>query len=236
MIPFKKILSEYGIEISDSRVDLFEKYYRLLIDTNKSVNLTAITEENEVYIKHFLDSLLVCSVAEIPKEGRVIDIGTGAGFPGVPVSIINNSYETTLLESIGKRTDFLQVVKEELELSNVNILCGRAEEYGHNPQYRERYDLSISRAVASLDVLVEYQLPFIKVGGYLVCYKGPTASDEIEEASVAMSKLGGVFVRKVHFNLPDSMGERVLVVIKKEHPSPDKYPRRTGVPSKKPLR
>ena len=226
----------FGIELSDVQKDQFNRYYDLLIEWNDKINLTAITDKQEVIKKHFEDSLSISSVIDMNAVNSVIDVGTGAGFPGIPLKIVFPSLKLTLLDSLNKRINFLNTVVDELGLSDVSAIHGRAEEYGRDVVYRESYDLCVSRAVANLSTLSEFCLPFVKVGGYFVSYKSEKADIEYIEAKNAINLLSGGNVRIEDVIITDTDLTRKMVLIEKLSPIDDKYPRRAGIPLKKPLR
>lgn len=228
----KEILIQNSI---DPKVaDDFYKYYLLLTEWNERINLTAITEEDEVAVKHFLDSLNAAK--GIAEDGMsVIDVGTGAGFPGLPVKIANPGIALTLVDSLQKRINFLDEVVSQLGLSDVRTVHSRAEELGINKDYRERYDVCVSRAVANLTTLCELCLPFVKVGGLFVSLKGPKAAEEVSQAQKAIRLLGGELVRIQSYDLSDTDLNHNIVVIKKISHTPTKYPRKAPKPSKEPL-
>ena len=235
---FKSILKEkgriIGIEITESQAEKFYTYMCLLLEWNEKMNLTAITDPMEVIIKHFIDGITISK--EIEKEKRVIDIGTGAGFPGIPLKIIRPDISVTLLDSLNKRITFLNAVIEALEIENIEAIHGRVEEFGRNKKYRESYDYATSRAVANLAVLSEYMLPMVKVGGKCICMKGVNAEEEILEAKNAIQILGGKIEKVDEFLLVDTDMKRNIIVIKKSNNTPSKYPRKVGMPSKEPLK
>ncbi len=225
------ILSENGI--GDEKCALFYEYYKLLIEWNEKINLTAITDEDEVATKHFLDSL---SHGGKIKDGMsVIDVGTGAGFPGLPIKIDNPSLSLTLVDSLNKRVNFLSEVSEKLGLENVQIIHSRAEELGKKPKHREKYDVCVSRAVANLTTLCELCLPFVKVGGYFVSLKGPKADEELAAAKKAIKILGGEFEEIKDYEIPGTNLHHNTVIIKKISQTPTKYPRKAPKPLKEPL-
>lgn len=230
-----EILGELNIELSDEQVSQFESYYELLVETNKVMNLTAITEKDEVIVKHFADSLeLIRSVPDIrEKEYSLIDVGTGAGFPGIPLKIAFPKLRVLLLDSLNKRVNFLNNVIEELGLKDIEAVHMRAEEGAANPSYREHFDICVSRAVANLSTLSEYCLPYVKQGGFFISYKSGEVEDEVKNASNAIKILGGELVRLDSFSLLEN--ERSLVVIEKKKTTPKKYPRKAGLPKKEPL-
>lgn len=225
-------LEEY-VDLNSDKLNMYKKYMDLVLDWNNKINLTAIKDEDEFILKHFIDSLTVKDL--IDDNSKVIDVGTGAGFPGIPLKIYNDSLDITLLDSLNKRVKFLDLVIEELSLNSIDTIHGRAEDIAHLNNYREKYDVAISRAVAQLNVLVEYLLPFVKVGGKCICMKGPNASEEIENSKKAIEKLGGKIEVVNKIVLPDSNFERNIVVIKKIKNTNLKFPRKAGMPSKEPL-
>jgi 16S rRNA (guanine527-N7)-methyltransferase len=228
-----------GLELNEEHLRAFEIYYRELVAWNKKFNLTAITDYDQVQIKHFLDSLTCLLVVRSPRsevQGRAIDIGAGAGFPGLPLKIVCPGLQLTLLEATGKKVGFLEHIVSRLGLAGVEVIKGRAEELGRDAAHREGYDLALARAVAELPVLVEYALPFCRLGGLFVAQKGPEGNAEARAAEEVIATLGGALRRVVHLELPNLAEPRSLVVIEKIAPTPEKYPRRPGIPSKRPLR
>jgi len=231
-----------GLELNEVRLGAFEIYYRELAAWNEKFNLTAITDYDQVQIKHFLDSL-TCLLADedftraICKQPgiRAIDVGAGAGFPGLPLKIVCPGLQLTLLEATGKKVGFLEHIVSRLGLAGVEVIRGRAEELGRDAAHRERYDLALARAVAELPVLVEYALPFCRMGGLFVAQKGGEGDAEARAAEGAIATLGGTLRRIVHLELPGLAEPRSLVVIEKIAPTPEKYPRRPGIPRKRPL-
>ena len=233
---FIRQLKELELELNETQLQQFERYYELLVEWNKVMNLTAITEYEEVYEKHFLDSLAIVKVEDINKVESIIDIGTGAGFPGIPLKIAFPHLKVVLLDSLNKRINFLNTVIEELGLENVETLHGRAEDYAKKAEYREQADLCVSRAVANLSTLSEYCLPYIKVDGKFIPYKSGEITTEADEAKKAVSILGGNVKKILKFHLPDSDITRSFVVIEKKKATPKKYPRKAGLPSREPLK
>lgn len=213
----------------------FIKYRDLLKEWNQKINITSIEDDEDIYVKHFLDSILLLVYDNIDNKKKLIDVGTGGGFPGYPLKIVNDNYEVTLLDSLRKRIDFLEVVATELKLENVEFIHGRAEEYGQNKNYREVYDICVSRAVAPLNVLSEYCLPFVKVGGYFAAYKSENISPEIKDSENAIIKLGGKIKDICEVHLPETDIVRKIVIIEKFENTNAKYPRKAGKPSKDPL-
>lgn len=240
MNSFINRLKELNIELSDIQLEQFNKYYEQLVEKNKVMNLTAITEYEDVLLKHYIDCLAVNVVPhfrEIIKHGlKVIDVGTGAGFPGIPLKIAFPEINISLLDSLNKRINFLNEVVDNLKLTDVNTFHGRAEDFANNAGHREKYDLCVSRAVANLTTLSEYCLPFINVGGMFIALKSGDIETELSESKNAIKVLGGKVVDVIHYTLPDSDIERSFVVIKKVSKTPKKYPRKAGLPSKEPLK
>lgn len=229
-----------GLEVGDTAAARFLQYNDLLIETNRSLNLTAITEFEEVVTKHFLDScMLIRDREELLGGGseplRLADVGTGAGFPGLPLKIMRPEIRLTLIDSLRKRVDFLQNTVDRLGLQDVECVHARAEDAGRDPALRESFDVAVSRAVARLPVLSEYVLPFVKLNGLFVAYKSQDVEEEIEEARNALGILGGVIEKVSVFTLPGTDYQRSLVYIRKTAPTPEKYPRKAGKPEKSPL-
>lgn len=232
----KKGIKELGLEISDYQEEQFFKYYKMLIETNKVMNLTAITELEEVIVKHFIDSLLIAKSKDMSKVKSMVDVGTGAGFPGIPIKIMFPNIKITLIDSLNKRLKFLNNVIEELSLENIETVHGRAEDLGHNNEYREKFELCVSRAVANLSTLSEYCIPFVAVNGEFVSYKSSISTEEINESDKAINILGGKLISKETLELPCSDMERTMVVIRKIKNTSKKYPRKAGTPSKEPIK
>lgn len=234
---FEKDLSELGITLSEKQIAQFMKYYELLVEWNSFMNLTGITEFDEVMKKHFVDSVSLIKAIDVKdKELSVIDIGTGAGFPGVPLKIAFPDLKVTLLDSLNKRIKFLDEVIAQLGLENIDTIHGRAEDFAKPEKLREKYDICVSRAVANLATLSEFCLPFVKVGGCFVSYKSEKISDEAIDAKNAIFLLGGKVKEQVEFLLPESDIYRNLFVIEKKSATPKKYPRKAGLPAKEPLK
>ena len=232
----KQLFMKYAIEINDQQFMQFEKYYQLLIEWNQKVNLTTIVDYQEVIKKHFLDSCLLLSKYpnDLFRGKKIIDIGTGAGFPGIPLSIILRDSEFLLMDSLNKRIHFLSLVVEELGLDHVTVVHGRAEDFGRNEDFREKYDFCISRAVAALTILLEYCSPFVKKDGSLLLYKSVKVQEEIEEARNAL-KLLNCDIKQLTELADESDFQRYILEISKKEITPLKYPRRAGKPKKNPL-
>lgn len=232
----EKSLAQMSMELTDRQIEQFEQYYEMLVEWNKVMNLTTITEMQDVVVKHFVDSLsLVQMVKDFGNEVSVIDVGTGAGFPGIPLKIVFPDIKITLLDSLNKRINFLNEVVTALQLKDVRTIHGRAEDFGRNPDYRERYDFCVSRAVANLSTLSEYCLPFVKVKGSFISYKSGKVEGELEQAKGAIFKLGSRIANTCEFVLPGGEAGRVLVRIEKTQIMSKKYPRKAGLPAKEPL-
>lgn len=224
-----------GIELNDEQITQFNKYYEILVEWNKVMNLTGITEYDEVVEKHFVDSLSIVKALDVYKCETVIDIGTGAGFPGIPLKIAFPHLKITLLDSLNKRIKFLNTVIEELGLEDIETIHGRAEDFAKQIDYREQYNLCVSRAVANLSTLSEYCLPYVKVNGMFVPYKSGEIDEELKNAEKAVSILGGKLVDTIKFQLPGTDIGRSFVKIKKIKNTAKKYPRKAGLPAKEPI-
>lgn len=247
-----ELLKEFGLKLNDKQLELFELYYEYLIEKNKVMNLTRITKKEEVIEKHFIDSLSICKAVDffkkdfletleegkkikIPSDCRVLDMGTGAGFPGIPLKLIFPEMEMVLVDSLKKRILFLEEVVSKLHLKKIIAVHGRAEDLARDKNYREKFQLCVSRAVANLSVLAEYCLPFVEIGGYFISYKSSHIEDELLEGKKAISILGGELIEKKEFLLPQSDIERTLIIIKKVKPTKKEYPRNAGKPAKEPI-
>ena len=233
---FKNDLCDLTINLCENQIYQFVRYYELLLEWNEFMNLTAITEFDDVFKKHFIDSISLIKAYDVSKNSRVIDVGTGAGFPGLALKIAYPNLEITLLDSLNKRINFLNAVIDELNLEGITAFHGRAEEFAQNSQHREKYDLCVSRAVANLSTLSEYCLPFVKNEGLFISYKSEKIEEESVQAKNALKILGGEYLNQISFYLPDSDIYRNLYVIKKVKSTPKKYPRKAGLPSKEPLK
>ena len=226
----------FGRPIEKQKLLLFKEFKNLLIEKNKVMNLTTITEDKEIAIKHFLDSLTLLLLDSYPSgKDKIIDVGTGGGFPGIPLKIMEPDLDITLLDSLKKRVDFLKETGDTLGFHHYCPLHGRAEDMGRDNNYRERYDYGVSRAVAPLPTLLEYTLPFIKVGGSFLCQKGPGIFDELEDSKRALKVLGGEVSEIKEIALPFAQRRHQILVVKKSFSTPEKYPRQPGKPSKKPI-
>ncbi len=229
-------LSEVGMSLADEQMGQMSEYYSLLIEWNEKMNLTAVTEPQEAAVKHVLDSLMIAQVLHSEQMvGPAADVGTGAGLPGIPLRIAYPDLEISLIDSLRKRLSFLEAVIERLALKSVGVFHFRAEDAGRSQQHREKYPLVVARAVARLPVLLEYCLPLCKVGGLFVAYKGPGVAEEVEAGAKAAEALGGKLIEMKEYDLPEGMGQRSLVVYTKEASTPNKYPRKAGMPAKQPL-
>lgn len=235
---FFKEMQEKGSKINiDFTVEQLWKFYRymeLLIEWNEKMNLTAITEPKEIILKHFIDSLTI--LKEVQKNKILVDVGTGAGFPGIPLKIMKEDLKIVLVDSLNKRLLFLKEVINELDLKNIEIIHARAEELGQNKNYREKFELATSRAVANLSTLSEYLIPLVKINGKCIVMKASEVDEEIQQAKKAINVLGGTIEKIEKFELPESDIGRTIVLIKKEKETPKKYPRKSGTPSKEPIK
>lgn len=235
MISLREKAEELGITLTDRQLAQFETYYELLTEKNKVMNLTAITDREDVILKHFVDSVALVKAECGFSSQKVLDVGTGAGFPGIPLKIAFPELKIVLLDSLNKRVKFLEEVCDALELKNVEFIHGRAEDIGRQKEHREMYDLCVSRAVANLASLSEYCMPFVKIGGFFVPYKSGEIEDELKSAGRAVGILGGELEFVDKFMLPGTDASRSLVVIKKVKGISKKYPRKAGMPTKEPL-
>lgn len=232
---FEEKLSLLGVSLTERQFTQFDQFYELLIEWNKVMNLTGITEYEEVNEKHFIDSLSIVKVVDINKINTVIDVGTGAGFPGIPMKIAFPHLKITLLDSLNKRIKFLNTVIEELGLKDIHTIHGRAEDYARQSEYREQYDLCVSRAVANLSTLSEYCIPYVRISGMFVPYKSGEIDEEVKAAQTAIKVLGGTQKEVVKFQLPGSDIGRSFVKIEKIKATGKKFPRKSGMPSKEPI-
>jgi len=239
---FKENLKELNIELNNVQMEAFDEYYRTLLEWNEVMNLTAITDYEEVLLKHYVDSLAINkAIGEVSNWNlnnkiKVIDIGTGAGFPGIPLKIVFDNLDIVLLDSLNKKVNFLNDVIAKLNLSNIKAIHGRAEDYAKDFSYRESFDLCVSRAVSNLATLSEYCLPFVKVGGAFISYKSGEIDAELEESEKAIKMLGGKILKVEKMTLPGSTIERSFVIIEKVKKTINIYPRKAGLPAKEPLK
>lgn len=233
-------LEEFKVEfknrnnmVTDEQVEKFYNYMDLLLEWNEKINLTAITQPEEVIEKHFIDSLTILD--QINNEDNVIDVGTGAGFPGIPLAICSNA-KFTLVDSLNKRINFLSEVKEKIDLKKVELEHGRAEDLAKDKKYREKFDVAVSRAVAPMNVLIEYLLPYVKVGGKIICMKGPKAEEELGQLDKGIEILGGKLDKMIDIKLGKEELARKIIIINKIKNTPSKYPRKAGIPTKEPIK
>lgn len=231
----EKLSSDIGYHLLDQQMNQFNDFYEMLVEKNKVMNLTAITEYDEVVLKHFIDSIVIYKRISEDNVESIMDVGTGAGFPGIPLKILFPEIRLTLLDSLNKRILFLNEVIHNLGLENIECIHGRAEDIGHLPEYREQYDLTVSRAVANLSSLSEYCIPFVRVGGKFISYKSGNIDDELNDAKTAIHLLGSGIEDVEKYTLPDSDMQRSIVIIRKEKKLSNKYPRKAGMPAKQPL-
>ncbi len=233
---FLLALTEFDIQLSDKQIKQFERYFELLVEWNEKINLTAITEKNEVYLKHFYDSIAPILYGLITDQPvSILDIGAGAGFPTLPMKIIFPELKVTIIDSLNKRINFLSLLTEELGLENVTLLHGRAEDFGQDANYRETFDFVTARAVARLSVLTEFTIPFLKKNGILLSLKAAQFEEELNDAKKAIAILGGKFIKEVAYELPNG-DERHIALIEKKKETPKKYPRKAGTPAKNPIK
>ncbi len=224
-----------GLQINNNQADTFLKYMKILLEWNKKVNITAITDTKQFIIKHFLDSLSCIKSYNFSNQKKIIDVGTGGGFPGLPIKIMIPDINLTLLDSIQKRIIFLEALTKEINLQSILLIHGRAEDYGRKSLYREKYDVAVSRAVAPFRILLEYCLPFVNEGGIFIVQKSADIEAEIKEGTEALKILGGQVEQKIDLKLPFSGDSRSIIIVRKIKRTPDKYPRRVGIPQKRPL-
>lgn len=231
----KAVAKEYGLELTTAQMTQFNTYYDLLIEWNQKINLTAITEPKDVAIKHMIDSLSCFKPNLFEENCSLIDVGTGAGFPGLPLKIFFPSLKLTLLDSLNKRVKFLQLVVDTLGLKDVNVIHARSEEAAKNKKYREQFDFATARAVARLPILCEYCLPFVKLNGMFIALKGRQYEEEIAEAGKAIKVLGGKLVKTMPVKLPEIDDKRAVIYVQKVKATPKTYPRKAGTPEKNPI-
>ena len=233
---FKQLLSEKNIQLSDYQMQQFADYAHLLIQWNEKINLTAITEEKEIYLKHFYDSISLGFYEDFSLNKKMCDIGAGAGFPSIPLKIVFPALETTIVDSLNKRIIFLSELVNQLGLENVSLYHDRAETFGQSPKFRGTFDYVTARAVARLNVLSELCLPLVKKEGYFIALKASKSEEELKEAKPAIALLGGKFTEERSFELPITQDERHIVMIQKKKETPKKYPRKPGLPNKQPIK
>jgi 16S rRNA (guanine527-N7)-methyltransferase len=235
MLPFEELLDAKGFNLTSTQLEQFHTYYELLIEWNGKMNLTAITDKEEVYLKHFYDSVTPSFIFDFTKVNSLCDIGAGAGFPSLPIKILFPHLEVAIVDSLKKRITFLEELVDTLNLKNVALHHDRAETFGQSATYRETFDVVTARAVARLNVLSELCLPLVKMNGNFIALKGAMGEEEVSESQEAISKLGGYINKVEAMELPKEESRRHLIIIDKVKPSPKKYPRKPGVPSKQPL-
>lgn len=232
---FYKKLSQQGFELTESQQKQFKRYFELLTDWNQKINLTAITDEEDVYLKHFYDSIAPVLQGKIRNQAiRLLDIGAGAGFPSIPIKILCPNIDVTIIDSLNKRINFLNLLADELDLENVHFYHGRAEDFGQDKHFRANFDIVTARAVARLQVLTELTIPFLKVGGQLIALKASAAEEELLDAQNAMTILFSKLIDNYHYELPNG-DSRQMTILEKKKETPNKYPRKSGMPNKKPL-
>ncbi|CEH32558.1 16S rRNA (guanine(527)-N(7))-methyltransferase RsmG [Aneurinibacillus migulanus] len=234
-VTLRHMAADRGIALSEEQMAQFEKYYELLVEWNEKMNLTGITEKSQVYEKHFYDSITPAFYYDFTNVESVIDVGSGAGFPGIPLKICFPSLKLTILDSLNKRLVFLQEVARQLELKNVEFVHGRAEDAGRDKKYREQFDMATARAVARMNVLTELCIPFVKPGGVFLVMKGANVEEELNEGKKAIKSLGGKTEKVETFELPEEQSERNIIIVRKQEKTPAVYPRKAGTPAKKPL-
>ena len=232
---FVQALKEQGIELNEIQKAQFLKYFELLVEWNEKMNLTAITDAPSVYLKHFYDSISAAFYIDLSGQKMICDVGAGAGFPSIPLKICFPDLDVTIVDSLNKRIGFLGTLAEELQLTNVHFVHARAEDFGQNPLYREKFDIVTARAVARLSVLAELCVPLVKLGGIFISMKGAAADDELSDAKKSLSILGAIIKEEHSFKLPIENSERNIFVFDKEKKTPKKYPRKPGVPNKTPI-
>lgn len=233
---FRTAVLEMGLELNEKQMAQYARYYELLVEWNEKINLTAITERDEVYLKHFYDSItLGLHTGVLEGEITLCDVGAGAGFPSIPLKIAFPNIKVTIVDSLNKRINFLELLFKELGLEGVRCYHDRAETFGQNPDHRAAYDIVTARAVARLSVLSELCVPLVKKGGYFVAMKAASSQEELDDAKAAIATLGGKVEEDYAFELPKEEGERHIILIKKTKETPKKYPRKPGIPNKKPL-
>ncbi len=232
---FESFLEREGVKINERKFDKLNRFVEILIEKNKHLNLTRITSEEEVWVKHIFDSLIPIRFLKLKKDMKIMDLGTGGGIPGIPMAILYPSIDFVLVDSVQKKVDAIKEFAKKLELRNVKVVCVRAEELGRNPEHRDQYDIVLSRALAALPILIEYCVPLIHLYGVVAAYKGPDYIDELARSRNAITKLHAEQPKISHYSLPKGMGERSFITITKKRVTPEFYPRPVGIPKKKPL-
>lgn len=236
---YNNFFSQYGFSLSGKQVNQFKSYFEILVSENQKYNLTAITDEKDVYIKHFLDSILIKSFFDTYAYNyngiSIMDIGTGGGFPAIPIKIIYPEINVSALDALNKRINFLNIVSQQLKLDGIEFFHGRAEDYGQDSKFRETYDIAVSRAVAELRMLLEYVMPFVKINGYFVAYKSLKFDEELHQAQNALRLMKTEYLGSIKVNLPEDYGTRELMIFKKMGKIANKYPRKAGTAKKTPL-
>lgn len=235
LLKFEQLLSEKGIQLTHQQTEQFNLYFEQLIDWNEKINLTAITEKNEVFLKHFYDSITPCFIFDFSNQLSICDVGAGAGFPSIPLKILFPHLHISIVDSLNKRISFLDALTKELGFKDVELYHDRAETFGQNAKFREHFDVVTARAVARLNVLSEFCLPLAKRGGHFIALKGAIGEEEVKESQKAIKVLGGEIQSIENLTLPEEESQRQLIVIKKINLTPKKYPRKPGMPSKQPL-
>lgn len=232
---FKNALATQGINLSETQLQQFERYYQLLVEWNEKINLTAITKKQDVYLKHFYDSITLGFYYDFTNPCKLVDVGSGAGFPSIPLKIVYPNLEIAIVDSLNKRVQFLDTVISDLELENITAYHGRAETFGQNPDFRGQFDFVTARAVARLNLLAEFCIPLLKKEGQFLAMKASKAETELAEAKNAIAVLGGKFIEDISFELPEIQDARHIIRVEKRKETPNKYPRKPGKPAKKPL-
>ncbi|MCG0275100.1 MAG: 16S rRNA (guanine(527)-N(7))-methyltransferase RsmG [Thermosediminibacteraceae bacterium] len=230
-----KIAKECGIELNSKEAQILGDFKEEVLKWNTKVNLTTIVEEEQFIVKHIIDSLMILKNIHVPHGAKLVDVGTGAGFPGIPLKVVRKDLQVTLIDSSRKKTEFLKFAVKKLNLDKTNVLCARAESAGKSDEFREKYDIAVARAVSALNILSELCLPLVKVEGIFIAMKGEDPYGEIEDAEGAIKVLGGKILEVIPYELPGGIKRR-LIVVKKVENTPDKYPRREGVPEKRPIK
>lgn len=231
----RKGVMALNIDISEEQIDVFENYCSLIIDWNKKINITSIIDIDDIIKKHFIDSISICKIINDLNNKKIIDIGSGAGFPGLPIKILFNSVDITFVDSSNKRSKILKIICDEIGINNFSVINESIENISRNEIYRENYDICLSRALAPLNVLIEYSLPLLKIKGKLIAYKGPNYSKEVENANNSLTELNGKIIEKAEFELPFTDLKRSIIVVEKLWKTDNKYPRKVGIPRKRPL-